>query len=619
MPYYPFDSRNLLYKSVYGAVASEQSLRLRLLLHRDARVHDAFLHFRKDGEAENSLPLTPGDWLEDYRFYETELCLPEGLYWYDFSYTSDYGTFRVTKTEHSLGIVSSEGTAWQLTVYEKEFQTPQSFAGGLIYQIFPDRFARVGQKDCPYRDRLMQENWFAQPQYRQDDPVDRLGNDYYGGNLPGIIQKIPYLKSLGVTVLYLNPIFEAHSNHRYNTADYLKIDPLLGTEQDFRELCRCAQEAGISVILDGVFSHTGDDSRYFNRKNRYRDEGAFQSRESVYYPWYSFEHWPDRYASWWGIDTLPETNENNPDFDRFITGENGVLRHWMRLGAKGWRLDVADELPDEFLDHIRTAVKAEDPQAMILGEVWEDATNKISHGGRRRFLRGRQLDSVMNYPFSEAIIAYLNGGNSRDLIDSVLDITENYPPQTVHLLMNHIGTHDTARILSRLGRPEPYPHDRGWQASQQLSEEEYAHAVRFLQLAAVLQYTLPGIPSLYYGDEAGMQGYDDPFCRAAYPWGHEDEELLNFYRLLGRMRSENSCFKNGEFLPVYANMGHLVYIRKNDENEVLIGVNRWCDAETAEVPERFENAVVLHGNPVQNGKLTVNREDYCLLVRKSAE
>lgn len=618
MQYYPFDSRNKLYKSVYGAVASGQSLKLRLLLHRDACVNEAFLRITNDETNElNEIKLEASDWLEDYRFYDTDIILDEGLYWYDFRYTSAHGEFFVTKQEHSLGTVSAEGKKWQLTVYDKDFVTPDWLKGGLIYQIFPDRFYKANTKTNiqDFNDRYIQSDWSALPEHAQHDNLKYLGNDYFGGNLKGIEQKLNYLESLGVTAIYLNPIFEAHSNHRYNTADYLKIDALLGIDKDLSSLCKSAAKRGISVILDGVFSHTGDDSVYFNKYGRYSTLGAFQSKDSPYYSWYKFEDFPNKYQSWWGITTLPETIETDKNFNDFITGENGVIKHWMKQGVKGWRLDVADELPDEILDNIRTAIKTQDKNGFLLGEVWEDATNKISHGGRRRFLRGKQLDSVMNYPFAEAIIAFLKGGNSRELIDTVLDITENYPPQTVSLLMNHIGTHDTARILTRLSDAYANNSDRNWQAQQVLSQQDYNKAVKFLKMAAVLQYTLPGVPSLYYGDEAGMQGYGDPFCRKTYPWGNEDADLIEFYKALGKLRKENSCFKDGEFAPIYANMGHIVYMRKNSENAVIIAVNRWCDDAFCEIPEEFSDCKVLFGQKPENNILKIESESFAILIK----
>lgn len=600
MQYYPFDSRDKLYKPHFGAVAAEEALRLRLLLHKDAHVHNAFLVIERDGEAPFEVWMEPKEYLEDYRFYDCSVTLGEGLYWYSFRYDSDYGTFYVTRHGASLGIVSTEGGKWQQTVYEKDFSTPDWLKGGIIYQIFPDRFAASGQeKQNVPEDRFLQTDWSAQPAYLQNGEKRSLGNDYYGGDLAGVTQKLPYLKSLGVNCIYFNPIFEAHSNHRYNTADYLKIDPLLGCEEDLKQLCSEARKIGINIILDGVFSHTGHDSRYFNKTRRYEENGAYNDFSSPYRSWFNFHNWPDGYSCWWGVPSLPETNENDPSFTKFITGDGGVLQYWMDLGVKGWRLDVADELPDEFIDNIRRAIKTKDSDAYLLGEVWEDATNKISYGYRRRFLRGRQLDSVMNYPLSEGIITFLKGGDGDKLCDTILSILENYPLPAVHTLMNHIGSHDTARILTRLGTNEQG--DRGWQSTRVLNEWERQNAKRLLLCAAALQYTLPGVPSLFYGDEAGVEGFGDPFCRAAYPWGQEDNEILEFYKKLGAIRRECDALAEGEFIPHLCRLGIFSFIRRSEKDSIFVAVNRWGEQDEIALPEGFADKSPLIGE-ARDGK-----------------
>lgn len=617
MNYYPFDSRNKLYRSHIGAEAAKNPLRLGLLLHKDACVYEAFLRIEDDSDKSiREIPMLAGEWLEDYLFYECEITLDEGLYWYDFRYTSAHGQFFVVKSGESLGIVSDRPEEkWQQTVYDSDFVTPDWLKGGIIYQIFPDRFYNSGaKKENVPNDRFICNDWYKTPEHRQINDKCTLGNDYYGGDLKGIEQKLPYLKSLGVTCIYLNPIFEAHSNHRYNTADYCKIDTMLGDEQDFKNLCRAAKKQGISIILDGVFSHTGDDSIYFNRNGRYGSSGAFNDPSSPYLKWFNFKHYPNDYDAWWGIKTLPETNENNPDFTEFITGENGILRRWLRLGANGWRLDVADELPDLFLDNIRNAIKAENPEAFLLGEVWEDATNKISYGARRRFLRGGQLDSVMNYPFANAIIQFVRHGNSEGICNTVLSVLENYPPQTVHLLMNHIGTHDTARILTVLGQTDDYIGDRNWQAGRLLSHEEYHRGLARLRVAAVLQYTLPGVPSLYYGDEVGMQGYCDPFCRATYPWDYQNSDLLEFYRNLGSIRLNSSAFKTGEFIPYTVQNDVFAYIRRQDEKVAFIAVNRGEGEVNIILPPEFTNAKNYFGVAPQGDILTLSPYGYTIIT-----
>lgn len=604
-----------MYRSKSGALAEGENLRIKVLLHRDACVENVFLIIKNDFNGDTrEIFMQPSDYLEDYRFYECDISFNEGIYWYYFRYTSLYGEFFIKKVEHSLGIVSNDGGFWQQTVYAKDFKTPDWLDGGIIYQIFPDRFfaSQTVKSNVP-QDRYLSESWEKQPEFSQNDSYCRLGNDYYGGDLKGIEEKLPYLKSLGVSCIYLNPIFEAHSNHRYNTADYMKIDPLLGSETDLENLINSAKNQGIYIILDGVFSHTGDDSVYFNKYGRYSSLGAYNSENSPYYSWYKFGADKDDYDAWWGVPSLPEVNENDSGFTEFITGKSGVIRHWIKKGIKGFRLDVADELPDEFLDKIRSAIKADSQENFLLGEVWEDATNKISYGKRRRFLRGKQLDSVMNYPFANAIKDFVLGGNSRDLIDTVLEISENYPPQALKLLMNHIGTHDTPRILTVLGKGNVSNSDREWQSKQKLTDEEYKKGISLLKIAALIQYTLPGIPSLFYGDEVGMQGYGDPFCRGAYPWGKEDTALLEFYKKLGCVRRQNSVFVSGEFIPVYANFGEIVFIRKNAENQLLIALTRWHEKTDIQIPSEFENAECLLGTAPDGKHLLLPAYGYSIL------
>ena len=617
MNYYPYDSRNSLYRSHLGAVPAGERLRLRLLLHKDAQCLGAFLRIVND--ADNNvceIPMTPAEWLGSYQFFDCEITTAEGLYWYNFRYTSAHGEFFVVKSRNGLGIVSQcQGDRFQLTVYDKDFTTPDWLKGGIIYQIFPDRFYNSGapKKDVP-DDRYICDDWNKQPEYKQNNGACSLGNDYYGGDLEGIRQKLPYLQELGVSCIYLNPVFEAHSNHRYNTANYEKIDMLLGDEADLENLCKEAKKRGIKIVLDGVFSHTGDDSIYFNRTGRYGAGGAYRDYNSPYREWFKFYDYPNGFDAWWGVKTLPETNEDNEDFTEYITGKNGILCRYLKMGISGWRLDVADELPDEFLYKLRVAVKSEKPDAYILGEVWEDASNKISYGARRKFLRGAQLDSVMNYPFANAILNFVKQGGGDILSETVHTVLENYPKCSVDTLMNHLGTHDTARVLTMLGKSDSFIGDRTWQSQQKLSDFEYECGVKRLKAAAVIQYTLPGVPSLFYGDEAGVQGFGDPFCRATYPWGNENTDLLEFYKALGNVRKNCKAFTDGDFYTLFADIDAIAYTRKNAKGAAFIAVNRGSDSVGIDVPDEFINAKVF-GKLNSDGKVVLAENEYCIFYK----
>ncbi len=615
----PYNSRDTFYKSIFGSVEAHKSFKLSVLLPRDGYVKGVVAVFNKDNEKELSFEMTDDRNNLEGNFYtrSTEVSLEEGLYFYHFIMYTVEGERKLHCIGDGFGdFEPKSGKDFQLTVYEKGFKTPTHTRGGIIYQIFPDRFAR-GKNNLPYpKDRFIRSDWGGTPEYTQDNTFKCLGNDYFCGNLKGIEQKLEYIASLGVTMIYLNPIFEAHSNHRYNTADYFKIDPLLGSEEDFISLCKSAKEYGIDIILDGVFSHTGDDSIYFNAKNRYDEVGAYNSKNSEYYSWYKFKRYNDDYHCWWGVKSLPEVYEDDPAFTEFITGENGVIRYWMRRGAAGFRLDVADELPDAFLDKVRLAVKAENPDGYLLGEVWEDATNKISYGKRRRFLRGKQLDSVMNYPFANAIVDFVSGGEGKNFAEAVMTVMENYPPQSLHNLMNHIGTHDTARILTRLAGEPQGDRKRDWQSSQHLTPKQYQNGKKLLKLAATLQYTLVGLPSLYYGDEAGLTGYGDPFCRGTYPWGNEDMELVDFYKKLGAVRKNCTAFKEGnlEFLAV--GLGYVVFRRFDKESSAIIGINRWNVAEKITLDIDLSTYTTVFGDSPYENTITIKGEGVSLLVNK---
>lgn len=616
MDYLPYDSRSDRYKVPYGAVAVGQEVKINLILHKDALVREAYLLIRRDGGEYRKLTSAPGRHYDgDFYIYSFTFSEQQaGLYYYRFVYSSAYGDMNVTKQRFSKGTVSENGGEWQLTCYEPQTE-PEGFAGGIIYQIFPDRFYNSGHKKSSIpEDRCLRSDWGGKPAFRQDGSACSLGRDWFGGDLEGITEKLSYIAGLGVNIIYLNPIFEAHSNHRYDTADYMKIDPVLGDENDFRRLCCEAKKLGIRVIFDGVFSHTGDDSVYFNKYGRYGSSGAALDPNSEYVKWYNFRHWPDKYDCWWGVPSLPETNEGDPSFSEYVTGENGVIRFWLRAGASGVRLDVADELPDEFIDKIYRAVKSENPNALIIGEVWEDATDKISYGHRRRYLLGGQLDSVMNYPFAKLILGFVTGGDAFDFVDGVESICENYPPTALKLLMNHIGTHDTARVLTLLAKGGELRQSREQQSGMTLGEDEYRHAVRLLKIAAVLQYTLPGIPSLYYGDEAGVVGGADPFCRGCYPWGNENDELLDFYRALGKLRRSTDAFVGG-FRSVFAGLGMLAYERIGEHDRILVAVNRWRENDVFYVPEGWENAETVFGTSPSGNVLTLPPFGYSILKK----
>ncbi len=530
------DSRDETYRCPAGAQPCGASVRL--FLQTDAP--DAIVRF----------------WVDDHAYlypmhavsggFEYTFSLPEKpcILWYYFI----CGGMYYGNARDNLGgpgeIYAHEPPSYQITVYDPAYETPAWMGDGVMMQIMPDRFFRGG--DFPCRGKL-HADWYEQPELSLSANGDNAANDFFGGDLLGIRQKLPYIASLGVTALYLNPVFLSPSNHKYDTSDYLQIDPAFGTEADLSALCAEGEKFGIRVILDGVFSHTGADSVYFNREHTFPGPGACDSKDSPYYSWYTFLHWPDKYRCWWGFDTLPNVDKTSRAFREFIIrGEDSVCAHWLRAGTSGWRLDVADELPMDFIAEFRARLKKENPQAALIGEVWDDPSRKVAYGALRSYCLGDTLDGVMNYPLRSAILGYLLGQISpADCARQILSLYENVPPAFARANMNLLGSHDKPRALSVLadaGNMEP---DRKYRHPVQLTPEQYALGRKRLIAAWNLVCALPGMPTIYYGDEAGLTGMADPYCRGTYPWGREDETLIAAYRAAA-LRRKNRVLTRGD-------------------------------------------------------------------------
>ena len=624
-----FNCFDTYYKSPFGAVERLTPITFRLNIPAYANARECSIIMFRPGYKEKVKILDNlGEQEENGEKFTLFECTytPEhtGLHHYYFAVT-DRGGRRHLKRAGASEARPDEGELFQLTVYEEGMTTPDWIKGGVMYQIFPDRFAKCVERSddiVPPVDRRMHTDWNEMPMWQPDDKGMITNSDYYGGNLKGIEEKLPYLKSLGVTCIYLNPIFEAHENHRYNTACYERIDILLGNTEDFKQLCRKADEMGIKIILDGVFSHTGADSIYFNKFGRYGENaGAFRDPESPYRSWYSFINYPHEYESWWGITTLPNVNENDPEYTKYICGEGGILQRWIDAGAAGWRLDVADELPDEFLDNLRIAVKAKGSDKIIYGEVWEDASNKESYGVRRRYLIGGQLDSVMNYPFKECILNYAKYGDVRQLVDGVMTIIEHYPKPSVDVLMNFLSTHDTERAITRLAGEDVGWNDRKWQSENSLSPQQYAYGVALMKCAMVLQFFLPGVPCIYYADEAGQEGYKDPFNRRTYPWGSEDRGMIDFVAELSRIRHGSEVFAQGTMRFVDASDQYCIFRREDSEKGIaaVIYLNRSSKAKRFSLQDTLGDCrsfEILRRSQRDKGKIQVSPFDYEVVFLK---
>ena len=508
----------------------------------------------------------------DYGHWQGSFTMEAGLYFYWFRIGKAEDSFRLFKEGSQTNM--EQGEKWQLSFLPEDFTVPEYAMGAVMYQILPDRFYKSGNCDLTGKPEpfTIHENWDDLPRYGPDE--DKYwNNDFFGGNFRGIEEKLPYLKSLGVGVLYLNPVVMAFSNHRYDAADYKRPDPMLGTEEDFRQLCEKAHELGIRVILDGVFSHTGEHSRYFDARCHFGG-GAVSDPNSPYRSWFRFKDYPHDYEAWWGIRSLPCVDELDPGFlDYVIDAEDSVVAYWMSLGADGFRLDVADELPDEFILRLKKRIRGINSEAFLLGEVWEDASNKRAYGVSRRYFVDGELDSVMNYPWRKAIVDFVKGGDDGTAFgESVMTLAENYPPQVLHCLMNLLGSHDKPRILTVLG--DDFDGSKEEKAHRRLSPADYESAREQLYLGAFLQYTLPGMPSIYYGDEVGAEGFEDPYCRRTFPWGSEDKKLQNYFRALGELKNGEEALKKGSVRMKEAGQGRLCYIRQTDTACCEVYVNR---------------------------------------------
>lgn len=490
-----------------------------------------------------------------------------GLWFYHFELQTDEGRQRFGAVDGGFGGIgqvypeNADVNSYQLTVVNEFDPVPEWYRHARFYHIFVDRFNNGnadGHVNAPKANSFIYGRQSDRPMYIRGTNGEVLRWDFYGGNLTGIQQKLPLLAARGINALYLSPIFQARSNHRYDTGDYYAIDEVLGTLHDFKQFLAAAHQLGMHVILDGVFNHVGADSRYFNAVNEYDDVGAANSLDSPYASWFSFKRFPDDYNSWWGVKDLPAINKDNQDFHNFIAAKkDSVISYWTDLGVDGWRLDVADELTDDFIHQIRTTLD-QFPDRVLIGEVWEDASNKQAYGKRRQYFEGGELNAVMNYPLRSMLIDFVNGQlSAAGFVRQLMTLKENYPPNAFAFNFNNIGTHDTARILTVLNG------DR-----------------RKLQLIVSLLYWLPGVPCLYYGDEAGLTGGKDPDNRAFYPWGHEDQAILDMYQIALQTRIDQPALAaDAAFFP-FTFEDSLGFVRQNE-------AQRWSSWPTPPARLRF--------------------------------
>ena len=553
------DSHNIELRSPFGAVSIGTKVRIRLWTSKKCSAYINFINFYNN-QIEIQMKEMAWNSLVNNWIYEIEVDTSNsiGLIYYYFR-VNYYGRDIIYGNNIELlggigQVYFNDPVSYQITIYSKQ-EVPSWYREGIIYQIFVDRFFNgedEGKVLNPKKNTFIYGNWDDSPMYIKDMDGNIVRWDFYGGNLLGVKKKLEYIKSLGVSVIYLNPIFDSPSCHKYDTGDYEKIDPMFGDEEIFKDLCSEAEKLGMRIILDVVFSHTGSDSKYFNKFGNYNSLGAYQSLQSPYYMWYRFNDYPNLYETWWGFSNMPNVDELNPSYlDYIIRNDNSIIEKWLSLGAAGWRLDVVDELPDEFIKILKGKLKEVKKDGVLIGEVWEDASNKVSYNRKREYLFGNELDSVTNYPLRQIILDLVrNYIGIKYFIERYLSLKENYPKEYFYSTMNMLGNHDTERVLTILN-----------------------NNVTLLKEAVVIQMTLPGVPLIYYGDEAGLTGGKDPSNRKSYPWGKENNDILDFYRKISAIRVSEEALRIGEIEFLEFNNGILAYQRTLNKDRIIIAVN----------------------------------------------
>lgn len=589
-----FNSQKEEFKKPFGAVEIETKIKLSIKINKDIKA-SCELFAICDGK-EKKLNMEIEGTEDEFNIYKSEfktLDKPCTVFYYFIIHLEDK-TIYLGNQEDRLGgeakIYDANPVPFQITVHEKNIAVPKWYKEGTMYQIFVDRFNKAGNEDL-YEGRagfVKYTNWYDKNKYIRNSKGEIIYWDIYGGNLQGIKEKIGYLKKLGVSIIYLNPIFEAHSNNKYDTGDYENVDKGFGGNEAFDELIKECKKNDINLVLDGVFSHTGYDSKYFNKMGRYDTVGAYQSKDSKYYEWYRFNDYPDDYEAWWGTKNLPNVNEMHPSYIEYmLTSEDSIAKRWIKRGAKGWRLDVADEIPDEFIRTLKEETKKADSESIVIGEVWEDASNKESYGKLRKYFLGNELDSVMNYPYRRIFNNFILGNIcGEESLRRVMSLYENYPREYFYSLMNLIGTHDTVRALTVFGDAP-----KGRKISEEdafyfeLSEKKLKLATRRMKLASFIQATFPGVPCIYYGDEAGLEGFRDPYCRRTYPWNRENKEILDWYKKIFKFRENSDIIKKGNWDSYFCEGAVFSYFREYKGRKILCAVNVSYDKKQIELPE----------------------------------
>ncbi len=532
-----------------------------------------------------------------FAYFSTSLFLPtKALYHYYFSFYINQQLLYFKKENQKDFSTVSQMDKWQMSV---NFEVPEWAKGKIMYHIFVDRFYRGSEEALPpMGNRTIHSSWNEEVTVGPD--ANGIWNaDFYGGDLKGIMDKLDYIKSLGASILYLSPIVWSQSNHRYDTSDYECVDPYVGTNADLQALCEKAHEKDMKVVLDGVFNHTGNDSKYFNEYGRFEELGAYQSPDSKYYPFYRKSEADNKtyFDYWWGMKNLPVCDGSNLEWQNYIYGQGGIIDLWFSLGIDGIRLDVADELSDEFIEGIRTAVKRNKPDGFLLGEVWKNPMRM----NRGYIESGKGMDTVMDYVLMDALIRYFKYEDVYKLKEVIRQLQTEYPKDTLNSLMNFTSTHDITRAINIFGTHEfRYAGEWAWNLNEEgnltwqkdytLSEEEYDRGKEIYKAYLSVLTFFPGILSIFYGDEVGLQGMGNLANRRPFPWNKEDLDLLTFFRTLGHIRNRESFLAEAELEILDINREYMMFKRYTSKEEAIILVNRSDGRVKVEIPSEYESS-----------------------------
>ena len=602
-----FDSRASASKAPFGAVTEGTTVGFNLAAQPGVGKATLVIEKRRlEGNQEVleyaplarlAMAATAGGWTASHRFDA------KAIYGYYFEveiggqtyvYQNNKDTIYWTREKGSMGLGSAAEMPdsakhirrYRQTVFAADFKVPEWAADAVYYYIFPERFRNGDKGNDPkpgvakYHDKTVElhKHWLDKPSKpgSGDGSDDIYNNDFFGGDLAGIIEKLDYIKALGANTIYLTPIFKAASNHKYDTADYLAVDPGFGTNADFTRLCAEAAKRSIRVLPDASLNHTGADSVYFDRFGNYKSGGAFEGGKpnpnSPYADWYSFDSTqtePDKqFKGWVGVADLPELNKASKSFRQFAYGApDSVMKQWLDRGAAGWRMDVAPWVPDDFWREWRAAIKAHRPDAITVAETWFDAST---------FFLGDSFDSTMNYIFRNAVLDYAAGGDAIKFYANMELMREAYPPQAFYALMNLLSTHDQPRALHHFG----YLDDG--------DAKKLAEAKQRLRLAVLFQMSYPGAPTIYYGDEVGVAGGEDPYNRATYPWADEggkpDTALLDDFKRLTKMRRDHAVLRHGSIsAPLLVDANVVVLARQLGTSWAITATNNDAEVRTVSV------------------------------------